>query len=54
LTYSPVFVTRPDEPETEEPQPTPDEEEGIRPPEPATLPELPDVDAPEPEQLRAS
>jgi hypothetical protein len=47
-------VTRPDEPETEEPAPTsPDEEEeGITPPEPATLPEEPDVDVPEPERLR--
>ena len=52
LTYSPVFVTTPDEPESE---PTPDEEEeGITPPEPATLPEQPDVDVPEPERLTSS
>jgi hypothetical protein len=55
LTCSPVLVTTPDEPETEAPQLTPDqEEEGITPPEPGTLPEQPDVDAPEPERLRAS
>jgi hypothetical protein len=53
LTYIPVLVTTPDEPETE-PEPTPDEEEGITPPEPATLPEQPDVDVPEPERLRSS
>jgi hypothetical protein len=55
LTDSPLLVTIPDEPETEEPEPTPgEEEEGITPPEPATLPEQPDVDVPEPERLRAS
>jgi hypothetical protein len=55
LTYSPLLVTTPDEPETEEPEPIPgEEEEGITPPEPATLPEQPDVDVPEPERLRAN
>jgi hypothetical protein len=53
LIHKPVLVTTPDEPETE-PEPTPDEEEGITPPEPATLPEQPDVDVPEPERLRSS
>jgi hypothetical protein len=52
----PALVTRPDEPEPEEPAPTrPDEEEeeGITPLEPATLPEEPDIDVPEPERLTA-